>query len=317
MSTLAPRVSAIIPCYNGEAFVGEAIESCLSQTYPDVEIIVIDDGSTDGSVDCIKAFGDAVKLIQLQHAGACVARNTGLQQASGDYVQFLDADDRLLENKFQIQVDFLGSHPDIGLVSCMGFLFGDGKPVRRKKGEQENPDPQGRDAFIYCLRYGLSTEAPLIRRAPLLKVGGFRIIACGQERDLHIRLGAAGVKMHRLSDALYEHREHDSVQRISRTPRPPGVMLENMLSLTEILLREAIYDLRSEDRREALADNLVSFGSAAYRAGAPKALAHKAFKQAECLSKGSSEQLSNAMSSLMSKILGRMWFEQLRATFKK
>lgn len=310
-------VSIIIPCFNAEDFVADAIDSCLAQSYPNTEIIVVDDGSTDASIDRIRQYGNKLHLIQLQHAGACVARNTGLQHAAGSLIQFLDADDKLAPDKLAIQVAFLQSHPEVDLVACMGFLFGDGKGVRRKKGELRNPDPQGRDPFIHCLQCGLSTEAPLIRRDPLLKVGGFRIIPCGQESDLHIRLGAANCNMHRLSEPLIYHREHNAAQRISRTPRPPSVMLGVVLSMAQCLMdNPTIYDLSAPERRAALANKLVIHAIGSIRARESLALPAKALSLAESLSKGSSNNLESPFPRYMAALLGRMNFERFRLLLK-
>ncbi len=101
-------VSIIIPCYNAERWLADAIQSCLDQTYHPIEVIVVDDGSTDESKQIAHAAGlsshGAVRLIEIAHCGAPVARNVGLAAASGDYVQFLDADDLMSPRKIELQV---------------------------------------------------------------------------------------------------------------------------------------------------------------------------------------------------------------------
>ncbi|MBK8909688.1 MAG: glycosyltransferase [Rhodospirillales bacterium] len=96
-----PLVSIIIPCWNAEAFVGEAIDSALAQTYRNAEVIVIDDGSTDGSLEVIKSYGDRIRWETGPNRGAPAARNRGLALAAGAYVLFLDADDLLLPPAIQ------------------------------------------------------------------------------------------------------------------------------------------------------------------------------------------------------------------------
>ena len=81
-----PRASIIIPCFNAEAFVGEAIQSALDQTHESIEVIVVDDGSTDGSIERIRSFGEAIVWIANPHQGAGGARNSGLRRATGKYV---------------------------------------------------------------------------------------------------------------------------------------------------------------------------------------------------------------------------------------
>lgn len=92
-------VSIIIPCYNAERWVAEAIQSCLDQTYSPIEIIVIDDGSTDKSLEVIKSFGHKIRWETGPNQGGNVARNRGLELAKAEWLQYLDADDYLLPDK--------------------------------------------------------------------------------------------------------------------------------------------------------------------------------------------------------------------------
>lgn len=97
MTCLNPTFSVIVPLYNKSAYVIEAIASVQAQTYPASEIIIIDDGSTDGSAECVQAISDSrIRLIRQPNAGVSIARNRGIEVASGDFVVFLDADDRYL-----------------------------------------------------------------------------------------------------------------------------------------------------------------------------------------------------------------------------
>ena len=105
-------VSILIPVYNAEAFVAETIQSALSQTWPAKEIIVVDDGSTDESLETLKSFGLAgIKLIEQENRGASAARNRALAEAQGEFIQFLDADDLLAPNKIEVQMARLSSEP--------------------------------------------------------------------------------------------------------------------------------------------------------------------------------------------------------------
>ena len=101
---MSPLVSVIIPCYNAELWVKQCIQSALDQTYSPIEIIVIDDGSTDKSLEVIKSFGDKITWETGPNRGANHARNRGLDLAKGDYLQFLDADDYLLPEKIERQM---------------------------------------------------------------------------------------------------------------------------------------------------------------------------------------------------------------------
>jgi glycosyltransferase involved in cell wall biosynthesis len=100
-------VSIIIPCYNAERWLSHAILSCLEQTYQPIEIIVIDDGSTDGSLDIIKSYDKVITWETGPNRGGNAARNRGFALSKGEYIQFLDADDYLLPEKIERQVQFL------------------------------------------------------------------------------------------------------------------------------------------------------------------------------------------------------------------
>jgi glycosyltransferase involved in cell wall biosynthesis len=111
-------VSVIIPCYNAEKYVGETIESVLRQTYRRTEVIVIDDGSTDDSLDRVKSFGDRSRWETGPNRGGCAARNRGVKMATGDYIQFLDADDLMEPEKIECQMAALAELPADSIATC-------------------------------------------------------------------------------------------------------------------------------------------------------------------------------------------------------
>jgi glycosyltransferase involved in cell wall biosynthesis len=113
-----PTISVIIPCYNGAGFLSEAIESVLAQRYPDLETIVVDDGSTDNSL-AIAAQYPEIRSISQRNAGVAAARNTGLRYSAGEYIVFLDQDDRLLPDALESNLNCLLAH------SSCAFGFGD------------------------------------------------------------------------------------------------------------------------------------------------------------------------------------------------
>lgn len=110
-------VSAVIPVYNGESFVAEAVRSTLDQTHAEVECVVVDDGSTDATPDVVRAIvDDRVRYVRQENAGVSAARNRGIAEARGDYVAFLDADDVWLPNKTARQLRSFRTRPDLSLV---------------------------------------------------------------------------------------------------------------------------------------------------------------------------------------------------------
>src|SRR5437016_13270877 len=117
-------VSILIPCFNAEKYIAEAIESALSQTWERREIIVVDDSSTDESLKIALSFGrQGVKVITQDHLGASAARNRGLREANGDFIQFLDADDLLSIRKVEIRMLRLQREPRGTITSCAWARF--------------------------------------------------------------------------------------------------------------------------------------------------------------------------------------------------
>ena len=145
MSSL-PLISVIIPVYNAAPYLEQCINSVKEQTWPNIELIIVDDGSTDGSLAILSKFGGPnVKLIQQENSGASVARNIGLSKAKGTYIQFLDADDLLSADKIQAQMDVLLSYPGY-LALCPTVYFDDGAdpfkaPVNKEWFAEGSDDP--------------------------------------------------------------------------------------------------------------------------------------------------------------------------------
>jgi glycosyltransferase involved in cell wall biosynthesis len=117
-------VSVVIPCYNAAPFLRETLESVLRQTRPAFEVLVIDDGSTDESVAIANAFPHPVRVVSQQNGGECAARNRGLEEAAGEWVAFLDADDVWEPTKLDQQVQVLSERPSLVCVHTGFYLFG-------------------------------------------------------------------------------------------------------------------------------------------------------------------------------------------------
>jgi len=114
--TTSPLVSVVIPLYNNELYVKDAIGSVINQSYPNIEIIVVNDGSSDNSVASLAHLKDKIKLISQTNQGSAVARNRGMSEAQGEYIAFLDADDLWTPYKVEVQTHFLLNHPQYELV---------------------------------------------------------------------------------------------------------------------------------------------------------------------------------------------------------
>jgi len=119
-------VSVIIPTYNRAGFISDAIQSVLDQTYNNIEIIVVDDGSTDSTKDVLNQFMNKIHYYRTENKGPAHARNIGMKAASGKYIAFLDSDDLYLPWKLTLQVAFMEAHPEVGLVATeASSLIGD------------------------------------------------------------------------------------------------------------------------------------------------------------------------------------------------
>lgn len=138
-----PQVSIIIPAYNAEKYIQRALKSTLNQAYNKIEIIVIDDGSIDGTATLIKSFRDP-RIIYLyqKNSGQGAARNHGVRVCNGEYITFLDADDAYLPSKVEEQVMFFRMHPEYDVVYCSAFQYYSQEPDRlyRKKGHFPSGD---------------------------------------------------------------------------------------------------------------------------------------------------------------------------------
>jgi glycosyltransferase involved in cell wall biosynthesis len=111
-------ISVIIPAYNREAYVADAIESALRQTLPPGEVIVVNDGSTDRTAEIARSYGEKVRCISQENLGCGAARNTGLNEARGNLIAFLDSDDIWLDQKLEVQSAYLADHPETDMVFC-------------------------------------------------------------------------------------------------------------------------------------------------------------------------------------------------------
>ncbi len=184
-------VSVLIPCYNAERWVAQAIESALAQTWREKEIIVVDDGSTDGSLEIIQRFGDRVRWESGPNRGGNVARSRLLELARGDWLQYLDADDYLLPDKVAKQMEFLSTHPATDVVfSPVTVEHWSERETRREV--LAIPGPH--DMWILLARWYLpQTGAPFWCKQTLLDVGGWKLDQpCCQEHELYLRLLMAG-----------------------------------------------------------------------------------------------------------------------------
>lgn len=185
------RVSVLIPAFNAAAFVRRAVDSVLAQSHPAHEILVIDDGSTDDTAEVLSAYGDAIRVIRQPNGGLSNARNRGLREATGEFVAFLDADDRWLPDKLARQVEVMRSDPAIGFCSTVTLVeTPDGQPLDR----WGCPEIDGTLLRTLFLRNGAvpgSGSGVLARRALFEQVGTFdESLRSLEDIDMWMRLAA-------------------------------------------------------------------------------------------------------------------------------
>lgn len=218
-----PLVSVVIPCFNHAHFLGEAIESVLGQTYPRVEALVVDDGSSDNSYEVAARFA-AVRRVRQAHSGVAAARNLGLARAGADFVVFLDADDRLLADAVQVGMDALLARPQVACVIGMcRDVDGQGRPLGARTQPLVTQDHYVR-LLMDC--YVWSGSSLIYRRSALEAVGGFNArLAAGDDYELYLEL-ARRYPLYCHDRVVTEYRRHGS-----NTTRDAGIVLASQLAV--------------------------------------------------------------------------------------
>ena len=170
-----PLVSVILPVYNRAGCVERAIRSVLAQTYRNLELIVVDDGSTDGTREVVERFGASLTLLVQEHSGAYPARNLGLRHARGELVAFADSDDAWLPDRLAVQVPLM-RRPEVGLVFGDVIHVSEPRPDAPRTGLTSfavSPPRRGRAARQFAWCNFVPTCTVLVRRACLEEAGGF------------------------------------------------------------------------------------------------------------------------------------------------
>ena len=237
MSQTPGRVSILIPLFNRVKYIEETLRSALDQDYGDFEIIVVDDGSTDGGDKLVENFNDKGRLRLVRHPnnanlGQSVSLNLALSLATGEYVAILDSDDVFLPGKLRHQVSFLQAHPEVGLVYGMGLgIDANGKEIYKilSKGHRETNDPN--QILLDC--YFHLPVGSLVRKSLYDKVGGFDTsLRAGQDHDMLIRMAEA-TSFAFQPELVYAYRRHGesiSTNGLERRWRNALVILQKAMA---------------------------------------------------------------------------------------
>jgi glycosyltransferase involved in cell wall biosynthesis len=195
-----PLISVMIGVYNGAPYIAEAIDSVFAQTYRPLELIVVDDGSDDGSADVASSY-ETVKVIRQQRKGNGGARNRAVRDARGDFFAFLDADDRFVPTKLDLQMNALEADPTIDIVfgHVLEFVSPELDEETRSTVRQPADGPMP----------WMAPNLMLIRRAAFERVGLFsEALRVGVTVDWYARAQEAGLKTLMLPDVVLERRLH-------------------------------------------------------------------------------------------------------------
>ncbi|MGI9336622.1 MAG: glycosyltransferase family 2 protein [Gammaproteobacteria bacterium] len=283
MSSFTPVISVIIPAHNRRKMLLEVLESIFAQTYQPAEIVVVDDGSTDGSAEAVQALAPRVTLVRQANQGPSAARNRAFEQSSGEWIAIGDSDDLWEPERLQAQVDFLEAHPDVD------FLFSDARVIRDDRLQHESfiwrhaeSEYLGKHAanlsraFEMLLVWNfVTTSTVLLRSALWRQVGSFdETLWSVEDRDFWLRAAHHG-RLGYVDKVLVTKREsderlgRDQVLRCRnllqvldrwrgiRTGVPPGlidrVSHDTHYTLGSFLLGQKQYALSAQHLRQSIA----------------------------------------------------------------
>lgn len=193
--------------------VVEAVESVLNQTYKNLELIVVDDGSTDDTEDVLKPYLDRIKYIKQENKGNAAARNTGLKEAKGEFIAFNDSDDLWVGDNLEKEVRYLHEHPDVDMVCGNGIIFGNTRDVGRLVISDKRArllEKNGVTVKDIFMKSTIRTPTVVIRKKVIDTLGGFdgslRVCVDG---DFSLRLLGSGYKVAFMNEVFFKLRKHD------------------------------------------------------------------------------------------------------------
>jgi glycosyltransferase involved in cell wall biosynthesis len=260
-----PRVSVIIPAFNAERYIRETLDSVLDQTYPEVEVIVVDDGSTDGTAECVRAYGDSVKYLHQKNSGGCGSpRNAGMRAATGEFFAFLDSDDVLALERLETEAEFLTRNPEVGMVfsnyrDFQGDRVHDGSHfeecalLSRRLGPPATAvatvlDSEASTELLLTENFGSSS--PMIRRAAAESVGGYdEALRASEDYDFQYRV-ASRYPIAVIPQIGWYKRLHSG----SMSSQTPNIFRHKILTRSRLLATE-----RVPRRRRILKRRLATF----------------------------------------------------------
>ncbi len=208
-----PLISVVMPVHNGGRFLQGAVDSILAQACEDLELLLIDDQSTDTAIVSLDKSDARLKIFKSAGQGLVDACNTGFARSRGRFIARMDADDISLENRFSCQLNYLDQHPEVDIAGCCVEIFSD---AGIQGGLQRYQDWLNSVRTPQQIRNQLYIESPLpnpgvmLRSRALQQLGGYRDMGWPEDYDLWLRADAAGMLMGKPDPVLLRWREHES-----------------------------------------------------------------------------------------------------------
>ena len=263
--TAPVSISVVVPAYNARRFIARALDSALAQDVAGMEVIVVDDGSSDGTRELVASYAEVRLLRHERRMGAAAARNTGIAAACGDYVAFLDADDEWLPGKLKHQLAVIAADPGMTFITCRANLVDE---YGRDTGDiyRGARPAEGDGGWRTLLAYPcVATPSVLARRAALVTAGGFnKWLPVGEDQDMWIRLGLMGRIGHLPVSLVRVHSTPNSLSK-SRFREQASYVLPMIIAYVE-RNRGA---LSRAEIRTILGERFAKLGQLAYVGGEP------------------------------------------------
>jgi glycosyltransferase involved in cell wall biosynthesis len=248
-----PRVTVAVPCFNHGRYLDEAVDSILAQTYQDLEVVVVDDGSTDPETKALldRYERPKTRVIRAKNGGPSAARNRAIEAGSGEYVMPLDADDRIAPTYVEKAVRLLDADPRLGIVYCLAEYFG----------ERTGPSEYVPYELSHMLRENMVSNTAMFRRSDWAAVGGY----CEEMRigwedwEFWLSLIERGCGVHRIPETMYSYRilsgsrNEDLHKQRSRTDAMLRVIVGRHVELYAANAAHVFKERGFLDRREMLA----------------------------------------------------------------
>jgi hypothetical protein len=262
-----PTISVAIAAYNAEKWIAETLDSILGQTLPAYEIVVVDDGSTDGTLAVLDAYRDRIRLFGQENAGVSAALNRCFAEATGDYVALCGADDLWEPQKLEWQAESLAAHPEIGVAFGHARMFG---IIEREFARPDGTGILDGDELALRLYEGNMIAAPsaVIRRSLHAELGGFREDLAGEDYEFWLNALRHGAVFH------YEPRRILLYRRHGENMSMPGALrddrLRPLLEMNCVVHREYADLVSARTARRILARDHCDLGRFLAEAGTPK-----------------------------------------------